>query len=170
MTSVTQGIIKIMPPGIQAPISLILHTRPMFRSRSLTFRATRFRSRRCSINRLNSSGSSCSRPRGPIIARPRMADAARAIMVNIDPAALYAKRVSPAEPSATRVNNTNIILPAGTIKIGDREYFVELNGSPNSHQGIQTSFRSRWRGRLRSFLAMSHRFTIRTRCRPTCAA
>jgi multidrug efflux pump subunit AcrB len=50
-------------------------------------------------------------------------------MVDIDPQALYAKGLS-----ATDVVNTvtaqNIILPAGSAKIGDRDYFVKINNSP----------------------------------------
>ena len=54
----------------------------------------------------------------------------RAISVDLDPAALYARGISPAEVSAA-INVQNVILPAGTAKIGAREYSVRLNGSPD---------------------------------------
>jgi len=50
-------------------------------------------------------------------------------MVDIDPQKLYGKGVSPADVS-NALNNQNVILPAGTEKIGDREYNVRLNSSP----------------------------------------
>ncbi|HKD05396.1 MAG TPA: efflux RND transporter permease subunit [Bryobacteraceae bacterium] len=53
----------------------------------------------------------------------------REIMVDINPNALYAKQLS-----ATDVSNAlslqNLILPAGTAKIGTREYLVRVNSSP----------------------------------------
>ena len=53
----------------------------------------------------------------------------RQIMVDINPDALYAKQLS-----ATDVSNAlslqNLILPAGTAKIGRREYLVRVNSSP----------------------------------------
>ena len=51
-------------------------------------------------------------------------------MVNLDPAALYANGLS-ANDISNALNLTNVILPAGSVKIGDREYYVELNGSPD---------------------------------------
>ena len=54
----------------------------------------------------------------------------RAVMVNLNPTKMYANGLSAAD-IGNALNNTNIIIPAGSIKIGDREYRVELNGSPN---------------------------------------
>ena len=34
------------------------------------------------------------------------------------------------------VSNQNLILPSGTAKLGDREYFVHLNSSPTTVQGL----------------------------------
>jgi len=53
----------------------------------------------------------------------------RQIMVDIDPAALYAKHLSAGDIS-TAINLQNLILPAGTAKVGDREYLIHLNSSP----------------------------------------
>src|ERR1035438_3063102 len=53
----------------------------------------------------------------------------RQIVVDLDPAAMYAKQLS-----ATDVTNAlilqNLILPAGSVKIADREYQVQVNSSP----------------------------------------
>src|SRR6266852_4530292 len=52
----------------------------------------------------------------------------RAIMVNLNPTQMYANGLS-AQDIGQALNSTNVIIPAGSIKIGDREYRVELNGS-----------------------------------------
>ncbi|MCE5307397.1 MAG: efflux RND transporter permease subunit [Acidobacteriales bacterium] len=53
----------------------------------------------------------------------------RNIMVDLDPQALFAKRLSATDVSQA-INLQNLILPAGNVKVGDREYFVKLNSSP----------------------------------------
>jgi multidrug efflux pump subunit AcrB len=50
-------------------------------------------------------------------------------MVDLDSAKLTAKGLS-ARDIAEAVNLQNLILPAGTVKVGDREYNVRLNSSP----------------------------------------
>jgi CzcA family heavy metal efflux pump len=55
--------------------------------------------------------------------------AARQIMVDIDPQKLASKNISAADV-ATAINSQNIILPAGTAKLGNTEYVVQLNSSP----------------------------------------
>jgi multidrug efflux pump subunit AcrB len=53
----------------------------------------------------------------------------RQIMVDLDPDALQAKGISPFDV-VSAINAQNLLLPAGTAKIGKREYEVGLNGSP----------------------------------------
>src|ERR1700693_5000025 len=53
----------------------------------------------------------------------------RQIVVDLDPDSLYAKQLSPIDIS-NAVNLQSLILPAGDVKIGDREYQVRLNSSP----------------------------------------
>jgi multidrug efflux pump subunit AcrB len=53
----------------------------------------------------------------------------RQILVDLDPAALYAKQLSAIDVS-NALNLQNLILPAGDVKIGDRDYQVRLNSSP----------------------------------------
>jgi multidrug efflux pump subunit AcrB len=59
----------------------------------------------------------------------------RQIMVDIDPSQLYARGLSATDISAA-LNAQNLILPAGTAKLGDREYYVRLNSSPTTIQGV----------------------------------
>ncbi|MDB5295553.1 MAG: mdtC 3, partial [Phycisphaerales bacterium] len=53
----------------------------------------------------------------------------RQIVVDLDPNRLYSYGISPADVSAA-VNAQNLILPAGSVKIGEQEYQVRLNSSP----------------------------------------
>jgi len=53
----------------------------------------------------------------------------RQVVVDLDPHALYAKQLSAIDVS-NAFNLQNLILPAGTIKVGDTEYAVRINSSP----------------------------------------
>jgi CzcA family heavy metal efflux pump len=53
----------------------------------------------------------------------------RQVEVDLDPQALQANGLTPADVSAA-INAENLILPSGTVKIGGREYGVLLNNSP----------------------------------------
>jgi multidrug efflux pump subunit AcrB len=55
----------------------------------------------------------------------------RVVSVDIDPAALQSKGLSPVDV-VNAVNAQNLILPTGTAKMGTLEYNVEMNGSPQS--------------------------------------
>ncbi len=55
----------------------------------------------------------------------------RQIMVDLDPSSMYAKHLSGTDVSAA-LNNQNLILPAGTARVGDTEYLVRINSSPTT--------------------------------------
>ena len=54
----------------------------------------------------------------------------RQILVDLDPQALQANGLTPADVSAA-INAQSLTLPSGTVKMGDREYGVHLNNIPN---------------------------------------
>src|SRR5437763_3615562 len=54
----------------------------------------------------------------------------RQVMIDLDLDALYARGLSPSDVS-TAVTNQNLIIPAGSAKMGDTEYNVRLNSSPD---------------------------------------
>ncbi len=128
MTSVTQGIIKIMPPGIQAPNVVD------FNAANVPVAQLNISSETLSEQALFDYGLNFIRPKlftiEGLSSPAPYGGRSRAIMVNIDPAALYANSLS-ANDISNALNLTNVILPAGSVKIGDREYYVELNGSPD---------------------------------------
>ncbi len=51
-------------------------------------------------------------------------------MVDTDPNLMYAKHLSATDVS-TAITQQNLILPAGTARMGDREYVVKMNSSPS---------------------------------------
>src|ERR1035438_5651456 len=53
----------------------------------------------------------------------------RQVMVDLNPDALYAKQLSPTDVS-NALGGENLIYPAGTAKIGDKDYQIKLNSSP----------------------------------------
>jgi multidrug efflux pump subunit AcrB len=53
----------------------------------------------------------------------------RAVVVDLDPEAMYAKGVSASDVSNS-LNLQNLILPAGDAKFGNRDYNIKLNSSP----------------------------------------
>jgi multidrug efflux pump subunit AcrB len=55
----------------------------------------------------------------------------RQIMVDINPAAMQARGLSPADITSA-IASQNLIIPAGTSKIGQFEYDVDLNSSPST--------------------------------------
>jgi multidrug efflux pump subunit AcrB len=59
----------------------------------------------------------------------------RLISVDLDMPALQARGLSPADV-VNAVNLQNLILPSGTAKLGDTEYTVKMNGSPDAIDGL----------------------------------
>jgi CzcA family heavy metal efflux pump len=60
---------------------------------------------------------------------------ARQIMVDVDPNLMYAKHLS-ANDISNALGNQNIILPAGTARVGNTEYLVRTNSSPATIEGL----------------------------------
>lgn len=54
----------------------------------------------------------------------------RVIMADLDPRALEARGLTPAEVSAA-LQKQNVILPSGDVKIGDIDYSLSMNNSPS---------------------------------------
>jgi multidrug efflux pump subunit AcrB len=59
----------------------------------------------------------------------------RQVMVDINPDRLYGYGLSPNDVVST-LTNSNIIVPAGTAKIGEQEVNVMINGSPSTLKGL----------------------------------
>ncbi len=59
----------------------------------------------------------------------------RVISVDLDMQALQARGLAPADV-VNAINLQNLILPSGTVKFGDTEYIVKMNGSPQELSGL----------------------------------
>jgi CzcA family heavy metal efflux pump len=59
----------------------------------------------------------------------------RQIQVDLNPPALQAKGLSPND-IVNAIDNQNLIIPAGTAKIGTYEYQVDMNGAPETIQEL----------------------------------
>jgi multidrug efflux pump subunit AcrB len=57
--------------------------------------------------------------------------ATRQIMLNLIPDRLYSRGLSPQDVLST-LQSSNVIYPGGTVKLGNYEYAVMINGSPRS--------------------------------------
>jgi multidrug efflux pump subunit AcrB len=66
----------------------------------------------------------------------------RVIMADLDSAALQARGLTPADVS-NALQSQNVILPAGDVKIGDFDYLVAMNNSPDVIDAIN-SFPIKW--------------------------
>jgi multidrug efflux pump subunit AcrB len=59
----------------------------------------------------------------------------RAVMVDINPQALYSKGLSPLDLS-NAISDQNLVVPSGDIKIGTKDYPVSINSSPQTIQEL----------------------------------
>ena len=127
VTAVVQTILRILPPGTYPPIIL------KFDASSVPIVQLSLSGEGLSESDLYDLGISFIRPRlsnvkGASIPLP-YGGKVRQIMVDTDPNLLYSKHLSATDVS-TAIAQQNLILPAGTARMGNREYVVKLNSSP----------------------------------------
>src|SRR5579864_5657755 len=127
ITALSQGIIRAMPPGIFPPGVL------KYNASSVPILQLSIHSKTMSEQELQDYGQNFIRTQLATVqgasVPPPFGGKQRQIMVDLDPDALYAKHLSATDVSQA-INLQNLILPAGTAKVGDREYLVRLNSSP----------------------------------------
>src|SRR5438094_2853513 len=128
LTAVSQSNTRTLPPGTTPPIIL------RFNATDVPVLQIGVGSSTMSSAELNDYVLNVVRPplasaQGASIPYP-YGGAPRLINVDLDLARLYAKGLSPSDVSAA-VNAENVILPAGSAKLGTREYNVRLNSSPD---------------------------------------
>jgi multidrug efflux pump subunit AcrB len=128
VTSIVQTVLRVLPPGEYPPFIL------------------KYDASSVPILELSLSGQGLSEADlyddGLQFIRPRMANVKGAsvplpfggkvkqVMVDTDPNLLYARHLSASDVS-TAISQQNLILPAGTARMGDREYVVKTNSSPD---------------------------------------
>src|SRR5205823_260419 len=127
LTAIAQTILRPLPPGITPP-SIIKYD-----ASSVPILQLGLESKSMSEQELFDMGQNFIRTQlatiqGAAVPLP-YGGRFRNIMVDLDPAQMYAKGLSPTDISAAS-GNPNLIFPAGTAQIGDRDYQIRLNSSP----------------------------------------
>src|SRR5438309_3105414 len=122
-----QQIVRALPPGIFPPLIL------QYNAASVPVVLASLSSDQLPEQELNDLGNSFIRTQlvtvqGASVPLP-YGGKVRVVNVDIDPDALYARGLSPQDVS-NAILTQNVILPAGTAKIGTREYDVAINSSP----------------------------------------
>ncbi|MDB4906068.1 MAG: AcrB/AcrD/AcrF family multidrug efflux protein [Gemmatimonadetes bacterium] len=129
LTAASQGVTRLMPPGMTPPFMV------RFNATDVPILQIGVSSAIRTESELNDLGTNFIRvPLGTVHGAsvlPAYGGVPRLINIDIDPQALYAKGLSAGDVSRA-INAQNVILPAGTAKMGDREYYVRLNSSPDS--------------------------------------
>src|ERR1700730_10567257 len=127
VTAVSQTLLRVFPPGSTPPFIL------QFSASSVPILQAVLSSDKLSESDLYDLGLNFIRTQLATVQGAQVplpyGGKSRQIMIDIDPAKLYGKGLSPVDVS-NAINVQNVILPAGTQKIGDREYNVRLNSSP----------------------------------------
>src|SRR5258707_10106689 len=128
VTATCQTLLKLMPPGITPPyiVRYSATSVPIVQiavsSETLTEQQLLDYAQNFIIQQLGTvQGARVPQPWG---------GKQRQIMVNLDPAALYSYGLSPSDVS-TAIGAQNLIIPAGTAKMGSHEYNVKINSSPD---------------------------------------
>jgi multidrug efflux pump subunit AcrB len=121
-------VLKYMPPGITPPLVL------RYGATDVPIIQLSLSSKSLSDTELNDLGQNIIRPdlaivRGADVPQP-YGGKPRLIMADLDPQALAARDLSPADVSAA-LQRQNVILPAGDVKIGRKDYILAMNNSPD---------------------------------------
>ena len=129
VTSVSQTVLKQMPPGITPP--LILN----YNASTVPILQLALSSGQLSEQKIFDLGQNFIRPalasvQGTAIPSP-YGGKERQIQIDLDPAALQARHLSASDVGAALAAQ-NQIIPAGTTKIGQYEYNFRLNNSPSA--------------------------------------
>jgi multidrug efflux pump subunit AcrB len=128
VTATCQTLLKIMPPGITPPyiVRYSATSVPVVQisvsSDTLTEQQIFDYAANFIIQRLGTvQGARVPQPWG---------GKQRQVMVDLDLDALYGRNLSPSDVSAA-ITSQNLIIPAGTAKMGATEYNIKLNSSPD---------------------------------------
>jgi multidrug efflux pump subunit AcrB len=128
ITSVVQTILRVLPPGSFPPFIL------KYDASSVPIVQLALSGQGLSESDLYDDGLQFIRPRlanvkGASVPLP-FGGKVKQVMVDTDPNELFAHHLSATDVS-TAISQQNLILPAGTARMGDREYVVKTNSSPD---------------------------------------
>ena len=133
ITAISQTITRIMPPGTTPPL-VIRYSASNVPILQLGLGSKTLSEQALYDIGLNSVRLQLATVQGASVPLP-LGGKVRQIQVDLDPAALLAKGLTATDVS-NAINAQNLTLPSGTAKIGDREYGVFLNSSPDTIEGL----------------------------------
>jgi CzcA family heavy metal efflux pump len=127
ITSIVQTILRVLPPGSFPPFVI------KYDASSVPIVQLALSGQGLSEADLYDDGLQFIRPRlanvkGASVPLP-FGGKVKQVMVDTDPNLLYAHHLSATDVS-TAISQQNLILPAGTARMGDREFVVRTNSSP----------------------------------------
>jgi multidrug efflux pump subunit AcrB len=128
ITSVVQTILRVLPPGSFPPFVV------KYDASSVPIVQLGLSGQGLSESDLYDDGLQFVRPRlanvkGASVPLP-FGGKVKQVMVDTDPNLLYARHLSATDVSLA-ISQQNLILPAGTARLGDREFVVKTNSSPD---------------------------------------
>ncbi len=126
VTAISQTSLRQMPPGIQPPLILrySASTVPILQ---LSLGSNTLPEQQLFDITNNFLRNDLANVQGAMLPWP-YGGKQRQVMVDLEPDKLYGYGLSPQDVS-TAINSQNLIVPAGTAKIGTQEYSVRLNAS-----------------------------------------
>jgi len=133
VSSASQFILRSLPPGTLPPQII------NFSASSVPILQIGLSGQGLSEQQLNDLGSNFIRPQLTTISGAVVPNVyggkQRSIMINLDPKALQATGLAPADV-LTALAQQNVVQPGGTAKIGQSEYDILVNSSPETLAGI----------------------------------
>ncbi len=127
VTAISQTMLRNLPPGTLPPLIL------SYNASSVPIIQLVLSSPKLSEQELNDLGNNFIRTQLAVVQGAALpypyGGKVRQVQVDLNPQAMQAYGVSAQDVNAA-IDNQNLILPAGTEKIGLYEYFIKLNGSP----------------------------------------
>src|SRR6202142_1690093 len=126
-------VLKYMPPGITPPLVL------RYGATDVPIIQLSLSSNALPDTKLNDLGQNIIRPDLAVVHGAEVpypyGGKPRVIMADLDQQALQARGLSPSDVSEALLNQ-NVILPAGDVKIGSKDYTLTMNNSPNVIEAI----------------------------------
>jgi CzcA family heavy metal efflux pump len=126
-SAICQTLLRIFPPGMNAPF-ILRYSASNVPVVQMSVSSETLTEQEIFDNSYNFIRTQLFAVQGATVPTP-FGGRPRQIMVDLDPVRLTAKGLSARDVSEA-INLQNLILPAGTLKLGDREYNVRLNSSP----------------------------------------
>ena len=129
LTAITQTLLRVLPAGITPPLII------RYSASNVPIAQTSLSSETLGESDLYDAANAFIRPglavvQGASVLLPN-GGKPKQIMVDLDPDKLAGKNLS-GNDVVTALLSQNVIIPAGSAKIGDREYDIKLNSSPEA--------------------------------------